>query len=121
ETPTQVAPRPPGGMPPWGPVNFRWWNYVLAFLTIFAAAVALGRRRGFGQKAVRLWAGVAVLAMALSLGALATACNDTFVGPKTTPVTTGTPANTYKITLVGTLGSDGSIKRAATVNLAVAP
>lgn len=121
EKPTEVAPRPPGGMPPWGPVNFRWWNYVLAFLTIFAAAVSLGRRRGFGQTSIRLWAGVAVLAMAVSLGTLATACNDTFVGPKTTPVTSGTPANTYKITLVGTLGSDGSIKRSATVNLAVAP
>ncbi len=93
----------------------------MAFFIISAAAVALGRRRGFSQKSIRLWAGVAALAMAVSLGALATACNDTFVGPKTTPVTTGTPANTYKITLVGTLGSDGSIKRSATVNLAVAP
>ncbi|HET9177443.1 MAG TPA: SBBP repeat-containing protein [Terriglobia bacterium] len=121
ETPTQVAPRPPGGTPPWGPVNFRWWSCVLALFMIFAAAFALGRRRRSGQTPARLWAGVAVLAMAVSVGALSTACNDTFVGPKTTPVTTGTPANTYKITLVGTLGSDGSIKRAATVNLAVAP
>lgn len=121
EKPTQVAPRPPGGMPPWEQGSFRWWSYTLAFFMIFAGAFALGRRRGLGQKPARLWAGVAVLAMAVSLGALATACNDTFVGPKTTPVTSGTPANTYKITLVGTLGSDGSIKRSATVNLAVAP
>src|SRR5690348_1928269 len=81
ETPTLVAPRPPGGTPPWAG-NFRWWNYVLAFFMVFAAAVALGRRRGFGQTPIRIWAGVAALAMVVSLGALATACNDTFVGPK---------------------------------------
>ncbi|HEX5410772.1 MAG TPA: SBBP repeat-containing protein [Terriglobia bacterium] len=121
ETPTQVAPRPPGGMPPWGHVALRWWIYLLAIFMICAGSFVLGGRRAFRRKSIRLWAGMAVLAVAVSLGAFTTSCNDTFVGPKTTPVTSGTPANTYKLTLVGTLGSDGSIKRTTTVNLAVAP
>jgi predicted small secreted protein len=72
---------------------------------------------------VRLRASIAVLVLVLaaSLSALATSCNNTYYGPRTTPVSTGTPANTYTITLVGTLGSDSTIKRATTVNLAVAP
>ncbi|TAM81964.1 MAG: choice-of-anchor D domain-containing protein [Acidobacteria bacterium] len=116
-----LQPPPPGGLPPWAQINFHWWIYLLTFFMIFAAFVVLSGRRVFGTAPMRLRASIAVLVMAASLSVLATACNDTYYGPRTTPVTTGTPANTYTITLVGTLGSDGSIKRITTVNLAVAP
>ena len=115
-----VSPRPPGSLPPWGHLNFKWWVF-LAFFMIFAASFLLIGRRTLGVRPLRLRASFAVLLLAASMATLATACNSTYVGPKTTPVSTGTPANTYTITLVGTLGSDGSIQRATTVNLAVSP
>ena len=118
---SHLQPRPPGGVPPWGHLNFGWWIYLLAVFMIFTTSFVVGGRRVFGTGPMRLRASIAVLVLAASLSALATACNDTFIGPTTTPVSTGTPANTYTITLVGTLGNDGSIQRATTVNLAVSP
>jgi hypothetical protein len=118
---SHALPRPPGGLPPWGHLNLSWWAYLLAFFIIIAASFIVGGRRVFGAWSLKLRASVAVLILAASLSALATACNNTYYGPKTTPVSTGTPANTYTITLVGTLGSDGSIQRTTTVNLAVSP
>jgi Beta-propeller repeat/HYDIN/CFA65/VesB-like, Ig-like domain/Abnormal spindle-like microcephaly-assoc'd, ASPM-SPD-2-Hydin len=116
-----LKPLPPGGLPPWGHVSFKWWAYLLAMFMIFAAPFVLAGRRVFGVVPLKVRASFAVLILVASLSALATACNNTYYGPTTTPVATGTPANTYTITLVGTLGSDGSIQRTTTVNLSVAP
>ncbi|HXH47880.1 MAG TPA: SBBP repeat-containing protein [Terriglobia bacterium] len=120
---SHLQPRPPGGKPPWAPLNLSWWIYLLAFLMISAIFFGLKGGNVLRTSPVRLRASMAVLVLVLaaSLSALATSCNNTYYGPRTTPVSTGTPANTYTITLVGTLGSDSTIKRATTVNLAVAP
>ena len=116
-----LQPPPPGGTPPWGHFAFQWWVYLLAIFMIFAAAFVVAGRRVFGLAPLKLRASFAVLILVASLSALATACNNTYYGPTTTPVATGTPPNTYTISIVGTLGSDSSIKRATTVNLSVAP
>jgi HYDIN/CFA65/VesB-like, Ig-like domain/Beta-propeller repeat len=118
---SHLLPRPPEGAPPWGHWKFEWWVLVAALWMTSAVSLVVVGRRLLGARPVRLRASVAVLILATSLSALATACNNTYYGPKTTPVTTGTPAGTYTITIVGTLGSDGSIKRTTTVNLAVSP
>jgi hypothetical protein len=120
---SHLPPRPPDEAPPLGHLNSVWWFCLLAFFVFGATSLVLGRHRVFGLGTVRLRASIAVLVLVLaaSLSALATSCNNTYYGPRTTPVSTGTPANTYTITLVGTLGSDSTIKRATTVNLAVAP
>lgn len=118
---SKLAPPPPGGVPPLGRWKFDWWVLLAALWIATAASMVVVGRRLLGAKTVRLRASLAVLILAASLSALATACNDTYYGPSTTPVTTGTPAGTYTVTVVGTLGSNNSIQRATTVNLAVAP
>jgi Cep192 domain 4/Beta-propeller repeat len=119
-TSSKLVP-PPGGIPPLGRWKFYWWVLLAALWLATAASMVVTGRRLLGAKPVRLRASLAVLILAASLSALATACNDTYYGPSTTPVTTGTPAGTYTVTIVGTLGSDKSIQRTTTVNLAVSP
>jgi HYDIN/CFA65/VesB-like, Ig-like domain/Beta-propeller repeat/Cep192 domain 4 len=114
-------PRPPDGSPPWGHVKFDWWILLAAVGLIFAASFALAGRQAPRWGPARLRVSFAVLMLAASLTALTTACNSNYIGPTTTPVATGTPAGTYTVTIVGTLGSNNSIKRTTTVNLAVAP
>jgi hypothetical protein len=118
---SQLLPRPPGGSPPWGSWKHEWWVLLAGLWIISLASLVVTGRRLLGAKPVRLRASLAILVLAASLSALATACNNTYYGPQTTPVTTGTPAGTYTVTIVGTLGSDGSILRTTTVNLAVSP
>jgi Beta-propeller repeat/HYDIN/CFA65/VesB-like, Ig-like domain len=120
-TSSHLLPRPPGGAPPWGHWKFEWWVLLAALWMTSAVSMVVVGRRLLGARPVRLRARVAVLILATSLTALATACNNTYYGPTTKPVTTGTPAGTYTVTIIGTLGNDGSIKRATTVNLAVSP
>ena len=120
-TSSQLVPPPPGGVPPLGHWKFAWWVLLAALWMATAASMVVVGRRLLGAKPVRLRGSIAVLILAASLSALATACNNTYYGPTTTPVATGTPAGTYTVTIVGTLGSDNSIRRTTTVNLAVAP
>lgn len=120
-TSSHLLPPPPDGPTPWGLVNLAWWAYLLAVFIILAASFGVRGRRVFGMGPLKLRASFVVLLLAASLSAVATACNQTYYGPKTTPVSTGTPPNTYTITLVGKLGSDNNIKRTTTVNLAVSP
>jgi hypothetical protein len=120
-TSSRLIPPLPRGIPPWGKWKFGWWWLLAALWMVSIVSVTAVGRRLLGAKPVRLRASVALLILAASLSALATACNNTYYGPRTTPVATGTPAGTYTITIVGTLGSDGSIKRTTTVNLSVAP
>jgi len=114
-------PPPPGGSAPWGHLNLAWWAYLLALIMILGISFGVRGRRVFGMGPLNLRASFVVLLLAASLSAVAVACNQTYYGPKTTPVSTGTPPNTYTIVLVGRLGSDNSIKRTTTVNLAVSP
>jgi HYDIN/CFA65/VesB-like, Ig-like domain/Beta-propeller repeat/Cep192 domain 4 len=120
-TSTGLLPPPPGGTPPSGHWKFAWWVLLAALWMASAASMVVVGRRLLGAGPVRLRASVAALILAMSLSALATACNQTYYGPQTTPVSTGTPAGTYTVTIVGTLGSDNSIQRTTTVNLAVSP
>jgi hypothetical protein len=119
-TSSRLIPPPPQGTPPWGKWKFGWWLLAALWIVSIVSVTAVGRRL-LGARRVRLRASVTVLILAASLSALATSCNNTYYGPQTTPVAAGTPAGTYTITIVGTLGSDGSIKRTTTVNLSVAP
>lgn len=116
-----APPLPPAGSPPWGHVSWEWWALLALFcLAVGVAFVFAGRRiRALRPMKVRL--SFAAFMLAITLTALATACNSNYVGPSTTPVANGTPAGTYTVTIVGTLGSNGSIKRTTTVNLAVSP
>lgn len=116
-----VMPRPPGGPPPWGHLKYMWWELSAVLLIMLGVFIIIAGRRTHNQKLIGLRSSFAVLMLAVSLTALAVACNSTYVGPKTTPVTTGTPAGTYTVTIVGTLGSNNNIKRTTTVNLAVSP
>ncbi len=118
---SHMLPQPPGGSPPWGSWKIEWWALLALLWIIFAVSLVVTGRRLLGAKPVRLRASLAILVLAASLSALATACNSTYYGPQTTPVATGTPAGTYTVTIVGTLGSNNSIKRSTTVNLAVSP
>jgi len=120
-TSSRVLPPPPGGAPPLGHWRFEWWVLLAALWMITAASMVAVGRRLMRAKPMRLRTRIAVLILAASLSALATACNNTYYGPTTTPVATGTPAGTYTVTIVGTLGSDNSIQRTTTVNLAVSP
>ena len=120
-TSSHLLPPPPGGTPPLGHWKFAWWVLLAALWMASAASMVVVGRRLLGARPARLRASVAVLILAMSLSALATACNQTYYGPQTTPVSTGTPAGVYTVTIVGTLGSDNSIKRTTTVNLAVSP
>ena len=120
-TSAHVLPPPSGGVPPLGRWKFEWWALLAALWMAAAASIVVVGRRLVGLQPVRLRTSVAVLILAASLSALATACNNTYYGPTTTPVAIGTPAGTYTVTIVGTLGSNNSIKRTTTVNLAVAP
>jgi len=114
------APRPPGHLPP-GPLMFGWWTVLAALCTILAGTALFFGRRMPGAIPYRLRTVFAVLLLVVSLSALVASCNDYYYGPNTTPVTSGTPPNTYTITLVGTMQSNNSIQRTAAVNLSVSP
>jgi Beta-propeller repeat/HYDIN/CFA65/VesB-like, Ig-like domain/Cep192 domain 4 len=120
-TSSRLSPPLPRGAPPWEYWKLEWWWLLAALWIVSVVSVTVVGRRLLGARPARLRASVAVLFLAGSLSALATACNNTYYGPRTTPVATGTPAGTYTVTIVGTLGSDGSITRTTTVNLSVAP
>lgn len=120
-TSARLLPPPPGGSPPFGHGKFEWWVLLAALWMAVAASLVVAGRRLVSAQPARLRTSVAALVLAASLSALALACNNTYYGPTTTPVATGTPAGTYTVTIVGTLGSNNNIKRTTTVNLAVAP
>ncbi|HET7215009.1 MAG TPA: SBBP repeat-containing protein [Terriglobia bacterium] len=120
-TSARLLPPPPRGTPPFGHGKFGWWVLLAALWMAAAASMVVAGRRLVRAQPARLRTSVAALALAASLSALALACNNTYYGPTTTPVATGTPAGTYTVTIVGTLGSNNNIKRTTTVNLAVAP
>ncbi len=120
ESSSMVGPSPPGG-PPGSPPQFPWWAWLAAFCIISPVAGLLIARRLRGAAPLRLRTALAVLVGSILLTALAAACNQTYVGPSTSPAVTGTPANTYTIGIVGTLGSNNNITRTTSVNLAVAP
>lgn len=122
ESSASLGPDAPRGAPPPGKHHeYLWWVCLTVLCMIWTAGVVLIGRRLFSAPPRRLRTGFVVLVMAALLSTLAAACNETYVGPTTTPVTTGTPANTYTITLVGTMGSNNSVQRTATVNLSVQP
>jgi len=120
ESSSMVGPSPPGG-PLGSPPQFPWWAWLAAFCIISPVAGLLIARRLRGAAPLRLRTALAVLVGSILLTALAAACNQTYVGPSTSPAVTGTPANTYTIGIVGTLGSNNNITRTTSVNLAVAP
>ncbi|HZT68609.1 MAG TPA: SBBP repeat-containing protein [Terriglobia bacterium] len=109
------VPRPPG------PSMFGWWTILAALCTVLSASALFFGRRTPGAVPYRLRTVFAVLLLLVSLSALVASCNDYYYGPNTTPVTSGTPPNTYTITLVGTMQSNNSIQRTTTVNLSVSP
>ena len=122
QTSSSLGPQAPRGAPPPGRhVEFEWWALMAALCIFSAASIVLIGRRIHGVGPLRLRAGFAVLIMAALLAAFVAACNNTYVGPTTTPVTTGTPSGTYTVNVIGTLGSNNSIKRTTSVNLSVQP
>ncbi len=114
-----VLAQRPRGAPPLGPLpRGAWWLGSVALFVMLGAFAALARRRP-GAAWHRARASAVILALVILLAAFVAACNNYYYGPSSTPAETGTPANTYTFTLVGTLGSNSSIRRATTVNLAV--
>jgi len=121
ETSSIAGPPPSGTPPPGSHPEFNGWAWLAVLCMVFAAAGVLIERRLRGTAPLRLRAAFAVLAASVLLVSLVAACNQTYVGPNTKPAVTGTPANTYTIGIVGALGSNNSITRTTSVNLAVAP
>lgn len=121
ESSASLLPRPRGTPPPGSPLQFKWWVYLVALGLVLVPGGILWSRRAAGRTPLRLRAAFTVLATVGVLVAFVAACNNYSYGPNISSAVSGTPANTYTITLVGTLGSDNSIKRTTTINLAVAP
>ncbi len=106
--------RPPGNFPP-GPGRM----ILLMALLVFLAAVVLG----FGRSGVWLRPRfrLAVLLFAMLLVSLASGCED-YVNPiNISPYVNGTPAGTYSIVLIGTLGNGSNVQRTTTISLSVLP
>ena len=108
------GPRSRGG-PPLGTVGL--WIEAMCGLGVLMLIALAYRQRARGTRQAR--ASVTVLALVLLLAAFVTACNNYYYGPTSTPAQSGTPPNTYTITLVGRLGNNSGIQRTTTVNLAV--
>lgn len=114
-----VGPYGPRGTPPPGTNSgFAWWDFLIILFMI--SAVFIGRRI-YGAKPMPLRTKIAVVAMGALMTVFMAGCNTNYVGPTTTPVTTGTPAGTYTINIIGTLGSNSSVQRTTSVNLSVQP
>lgn len=114
-TQSGVVRQPPrGGIPP----GFRWWALMLATLVL-----VIGWAAGAGRLArgLRPRLRVVVLLTAIILVALGVACQNYYNPINITPVVNGTPSGNFTIPIIGTLGSDNSVRRATTVNLSVAP
>ncbi len=106
--------RPPGNFPA-GPGR---WILMMALL-VFLAAVVLGFRRSGVWLRPRLR--LAVLLFAMLLISLAAGCEN-YVNPiSISPYVNGTPAGTYNIVLVGTLGNGSNVQRTTTISLSVLP
>lgn len=88
-------------------------------LLVFLAAVVLGFRRSGVWLRPRLR--LAVLLFAMLLISLAAGCEN-YVNPiSISPYVNGTPAGTYNIVLVGTLGNGSNVQRTTTISLSVLP
>ena len=115
--PFQRLIRPPTARTATGAVGLA--VLVLAFL--MAWGVSRHRRGEFATR-LRKCVVLATLAVILGIVSLGGSCNDTYYQNPATPAPIkGTPTGVYTIAITGTLGTSSTIKRATTVNLAVAP
>jgi beta-propeller repeat-containing protein/ASPM-SPD-2-Hydin domain-containing protein/HYDIN/CFA65/VesB family protein len=112
----------PRNNPPWRGEPWVLWIaaglVVLAFVT--RAAVSEGERRGRHARRRLRW-GLLGWAVAISFLLFGLGCQTYYNGLSVTPAPVGTPSGNYQILVIGTLGSNGTVQRATSVNLAVGP
>lgn len=117
-----VTRRPPSG-PGTGPgsrIKFILWMLCLVALVLLAAAKLADRRRLGSPVPARLamYLRLASVGVMLCAAALTSSCNNYYQQNNFTPPA-GTPPGAYTVTLTGALGTNSSVVRSTTVNLAV--
>ncbi len=122
-TTTGVGFRPPGGSPPKGPrLERNLWLTLLVILTLMGILTAVSQsRRRPARARIPLRASLLVLALLATFLVAQAACTNYYYNPISPANPTGTPAGTYSIAFVGTLGNNSTVTRATTVNMSVSP
>ncbi len=115
--------RPPGGNLPGGANRERGMRFLfIAVFTLLVILIAAGRnRRRTGRARIPLRASLVVLALLAAFLAIQLGCTNYYYNPISPANPNGTPAGTYTITFVGTLGNNSTIRRTTTVNMTVSP
>ncbi|HTV56517.1 MAG TPA: SBBP repeat-containing protein [Terriglobia bacterium] len=107
--------RPPGGEQASKEIWVAFAGLLLLLLGLFAAHGKMPHKR-FKRAC---WLFIVSGLMLLSMSALG--CNDLYYQNNISPAPVGTPAGVFKLTLIGTLGSNTTVIRSTSVNLSVGP